>query len=116
MTSQARVRLLVTLAAIGGWTAQAWAQPPAPQPAGAVRIGVINSLTGPYTAYSEPVRDGLQLALDEINAKGGIRGRKIELVVEDDGGSADAAVKAFEKLVNEAKVSLVIGPITAAGV
>jgi branched-chain amino acid transport system substrate-binding protein len=105
---------LIAAVTLGAWALQSSAQPPKPQ-GGTVRIGVINSLTGPYTAYSEPVRDGLQLALDEINAKGGIKGRKVELVVEDDGGSAAAAVKAFEKLVKEAKVSAIIGPITAAG-
>jgi branched-chain amino acid transport system substrate-binding protein len=80
-----------------------------------VRIGVINSLTGPYTAYSEPVRDGLDLALEQINEKGGIRGRKVQLIVEDDGGDAQAAVKAFEKLANKDKVSVILGPMTAAG-
>jgi branched-chain amino acid transport system substrate-binding protein len=80
-----------------------------------VRIGVINSLTGPYTAYSEPFRDGMLLGLDTINQKGGIGGKKVELVVEDDHGDAPGAVRAFEKLVNEAKVPAIIGPITAAG-
>jgi branched-chain amino acid transport system substrate-binding protein len=81
---------------------------------GPIRIGVINSLTGPYTAYADPVRDGLLLAQEQINAKGGIRGRKVELVVEDDYGDAQRAAAAFEKLA-AAKVPVVIGPITAAG-
>lgn len=76
---------------------------------GAIRIGVINSLTGRFAAFGVPVRDGLALAVQEINAKGG---RKIELVAEDDGSDPERAKQAFEKLA-EAKVAAVIGPISS---
>lgn len=76
-------------------------------------IGAITPLTGPFAAYGEPVRDGMLLALEEINAKGGIDGRKLELLIEDDGGDPKNAVTAFTKLASVNKVPIVIGPLSS---
>ena len=78
-----------------------------------IRIGAIDPLTGPFAAYGEPVRDGMLLAVDEINAKGGIGGRKIELLLEDDGGDPKNSVSAFTKLATVSKVPVVIGPLSS---
>ena len=48
-------------------------------------IGTIQDLSGPIVAYSKPVVNGMKLRVDEINAEGGIHGRKLKLVVEDSG-------------------------------
>ncbi len=80
---------------------------------GVIRIGVINSLTGEFAAFGEQVRDGLDLAVEQLNAKGGIRGSKIELVVEDDGSNQERAQAAFEKLATQAKVVAIVGPISS---
>jgi branched-chain amino acid transport system substrate-binding protein len=80
---------------------------------GALKIGIIDPLTGPFAAYGEPVRDGIMLALDEINASGGIKGRKLSLVMEDDAGDPKNAVNAFTKLATVDKVPVVIGPLSS---
>jgi branched-chain amino acid transport system substrate-binding protein len=79
-----------------------------------VRIGAIDPLTGPFAAYGEPVRDGMILAVEELNAKGGIKGRKIEILLEDDGGDPKTSVNAFTKLAAVSKVPVIIGPLSSA--
>ena len=81
---------------------------------GAIRIGAIDPLTGPFASYGEPVRDGMLLAVEEINAKGGIKGQKIDLLLEDDGGDPKASVNAFTKLATVSKVPVIIGPLSSA--
>lgn len=78
-----------------------------------VKIGVIHSATGTLAPFGEPVGQGLQLALEEINAAGGVKGKKVELVIEDDGSDPQRAVKAFEKLASTDKVVAIIGPTSA---
>jgi branched-chain amino acid transport system substrate-binding protein len=79
---------------------------------GAIRIGVINSTTGLFADQGKLVQNGILLARDDINANGGINGRKIELVFEDDGSDARRAVKAFQKLA-ASKVQVIIGPLSS---
>lgn len=86
---------------------------PTTGPAGAIVIGAIDPLTGPFAAYGEPVRDGMLLAVDEINAAGGINGRPIKLILEDDSGDPKAAVNAFSKLATVDKVPVIIGPLSS---
>lgn len=76
-------------------------------------IGVINPTTGPFGAYGGPVRDGVLLAVDDVNAGGGVGGRKLELVMEDDGGDPKKSVNAFSKLATVSKVPVVIGPLSS---
>lgn len=76
-----------------------------------INIGVISSLTGTVSPYGVRAWEGIQLATDEINSSGGILGKKIKLLVEDDKSSSSDAVSAFNKLVNVNKVPVVLGPI-----
>lgn len=69
-------------------------------PAGPV-IGVISSFTGRFAEFGEQHRAGLTVALDELNARGGIRGQRLTLLVEDDTSSVTAALAAAEKLINQ---------------
>lgn len=78
-----------------------------------VRIGAIDPLTGPFAAYGEPVRDGMLLAVEEINANGGINGQQVELLLEDDGGDPKASVSAFTKLATVSHVPVIIGPLSS---
>jgi len=80
------------------------------QDQGAIPIGAIEILTGPSAAYGIAIRAGLELALEEINAKGVLGGRKINLIVEDSAGNKDQAINAARKLVGRDHVALVIGP------
>ncbi len=98
--------LLISLAALGvGSALSAHAQPGA---SGPIRIGEINSYKA-QPAFLEPYRKGMELALEEVNAAGGINGRKLELVVRDDSGNPGDAVRVAEELIVRDKVVLLTG-------
>jgi branched-chain amino acid transport system substrate-binding protein len=81
---------------------------------GSIRLGVVTSVTGSQATFGEAQKRGYELALEEINAKGGVLGRKIELVYEDDASKAETAVSAMEKLATQDKVPLVLGSYSSA--
>ncbi len=76
---------------------------------GDIPVGVYGALTGDQAAFGTATVDGVKLAADEINAAGGILGRKIRLVVEDDQGRAESAASVMEKLITRDDVIAVIG-------
>jgi branched-chain amino acid transport system substrate-binding protein len=78
-----------------------------------IKIGSIAPLTGKVATYGQSVKEGVQLAEKEINANGGINGKKVKVVFEDDQADQNAAINAFNKLVDEEKVSAVIGAVTS---
>src|ERR1700722_13427210 len=69
-----------------------------------VKIGVITDHSGPSKFYAELATQGVELAAKEINAKGGILGKKIELLVEDDQGKPDVSATKARKLVDDGVV------------
>lgn len=73
-----------------------------------IRIGELNSY-GRFAAFTVPYRQGFQLALEEINAAGGVNGRKLEVISRDDGGTTGDAVRVAEELVTREKVSFIFG-------
>ncbi|HON60119.1 MAG TPA: ABC transporter substrate-binding protein [Smithella sp.] len=88
------------------WAAGAvWAAP-------VVKIGALFSVTGPASFLGEPERNTAVMMVDEINKAGGIKGRKLELVVYDTQGDATKAVQAVNKLIKDDKVVAIIGPST----
>jgi ABC-type branched-subunit amino acid transport system substrate-binding protein len=68
-------------------------------------------LEGPASALGIGMRTGLQAAFDEINAKGGVHGRKLKLISENDGYEPDRAIAATKKLIEENKVFALIGAV-----
>ena len=80
---------------------------------GAVSIGAIFPLSGPVAYYGNESRDGALLAAEVINAAGGLLGRQIVLVSEDDEGNAEKTVNAFTKMVSREKISLILGSSTS---
>jgi len=76
-----------------------------------VTIGVIASLTGPISPYGERLKEGAELAVDEINQSGGVNKKPIKLIIEDDKSTANDAVLAMKKLIDADRVSVVIGLI-----
>jgi branched-chain amino acid transport system substrate-binding protein len=72
-------------------------------------IGQCTPLTGPNALLGEMAERGLRLAIQEINSKGGINGKQLELVVYDDQGTPEGAVKAVTRLVEVDKVTAVVG-------
>ena len=71
---------------------------------GQTKIGVITSLTGSLAAFGEAHKNGYAIALDEINAKGGVLGKKIELDFYDDQSKPDQAVQGVSKLIDQDQV------------
>lgn len=74
-----------------------------------IRIGEINSYTGPAAAFTHSYRDGLNMAVEEINAAGGVLGRKLEILFRDDNFSPADAVRLANELVLNQKVDLLAG-------
>ena len=74
-----------------------------------VKIGVIQPLSGPVAASGNYVRMGAEIARDWINAKGGVNGRKLELVIEDNKSDPKEAASAAEKLIVRDKVPAIMG-------
>ena len=73
------------------------------------RIGVMESLTGPGETYGSVAVQAKQMAVDEINAAGGINGRMLELVIEDSKCSAQDAITAYNKLTDVDGVKIILG-------
>jgi branched-chain amino acid transport system substrate-binding protein len=80
-------------------------------PAGAqtIKIGVNEPLTGAFAASGTYVVNGARIAADEINAKGGVLGKKIELVIEDNKSNPTEAAAVAEKLINSDKTPVMMG-------
>lgn len=78
------------------------------QAQGTLKIGEINSYKA-QPAFLEPYRKGMELAVDEINASGGLLGRKVELVIRDDNANPGEAVRAAEELLSREKVDVLMG-------
>src|SRR3954463_2695479 len=74
-----------------------------------IKIGVIEPLTGPFAASGNYVTNGAKIAADEINAKGGVLGQKIELVIEDNKSNPTEAAAVAEKLMTRDKTPVMMG-------
>ena len=77
-----------------------------------VKIGLIAPLTGAFSYIGQGPKNAIEMAVDEINANGGIGGRKIELIIEDSNSDGKTAVNAVQKMINVDKVDVVIGATT----
>ena len=75
-----------------------------------IKIGVAEALTGGAAQYGISIRNGFQLAAEEINAAGGVSGDKLVLIVEDEQGKKEEAINAFKKLIFQDKVLMLFGP------
>lgn len=78
-----------------------------------IKIGAILPLTGPVSSYGNAVSNGIKLAVDEINAKGGVLGKQVEVIYKDDQGDSDKTKAAFEQLASDGNVTSIIGAVTS---
>ncbi|MDR2133929.1 MAG: ABC transporter substrate-binding protein [Treponema sp.] len=78
-----------------------------------ITIGGIFPLSGSVAVYGVEARKGIELAIDEINAAGGVNGKKIALVSEDDTGNPEITVNAYRKLTAQDRVNVIIGSLTS---
>ena len=102
-------RLVGAVAAVGLFAAA-----PAPAEAQApIKIGASLSLTGTYGKIGAYQKEGYEVCADDLNAKGGLLGRKVEFVVYDDQSMPATGVRLYEKLITEDKVDAVMGPYSS---
>ncbi|HEX6186006.1 MAG TPA: ABC transporter substrate-binding protein [Pyrinomonadaceae bacterium] len=80
---------------------------------GTIKVGIYGDLSGQTSSFGESTRNGAQMAIDEINAAGGINGRRVESIVEDDQGQPQQASTVVTKLINQDKVIAVIGEVAS---
>jgi branched-chain amino acid transport system substrate-binding protein len=78
-----------------------------------IKVGVYGDLTGQTSSFGQSTKNGIQLAVDEINQGGGVGGKKIELVIEDDQGRPEQAKTVVSKLINQDKVIAVLGEVAS---
>jgi branched-chain amino acid transport system substrate-binding protein len=81
-----------------------------------IKVGVVGPFSGPIAFYGERMRDGFEMALEEINSLGGVDGRLIELVYEDDGCRPQNTVNVVHKLVEMDEVVALLGPFCGSSV
>jgi branched-chain amino acid transport system substrate-binding protein len=116
-----RTRLFAVTAAMAVLLAACGGGPPGAQPSASagpkadIKVGLAISLTGAANIYGPAQQNGAKLAMEQINAAGGVGGAKIALVVEDDASARDQGITVFRKLINEDKVAAILGP-TLSGV
>jgi branched-chain amino acid transport system substrate-binding protein len=82
---------------------------------GTIKIGIIDTYTGPATTYTEDVLDGFKLAVNQVNAKGGVIGKKIVFVTRDDNFKPDVALTMAKDLVMREKVDVLMGSTNSGG-
>lgn len=76
-----------------------------------IKVGFVGPLTGDYANYGTLCKQAVEMAIEEINAKGGVSGKQIKLYAEDSEGDSQKALAATEKLSSSDKVCAIIGPI-----
>ena len=101
-------KLLIAAAVLGLTAFQAAAEEKAP-----LKIGALLAVTGPASFLGAPEARTLEMLVEEANAKGGVDGRKIQLVVKDTGGSPEKAVSFAKQLIEEDQVFAILGASTS---
>jgi branched-chain amino acid transport system substrate-binding protein len=88
--------------------------PAAPPPASdVILLGEVGSLTGAEATFGQSTHEGIQLAIEQANAAGGVRGKKLEVRVYDDQGKPEEAANAAVRLINQDKVKLILGEVAS---
>ena len=94
--------LLALLQIVFAWQLAAAAEP--------IRVGVTVSLSGPYEGPGSVALEGIQMWVHDINQRGALLGRKVKLVYYDDESDPQTSARLYERLINEDKVDLLLGP------
>jgi ABC-type branched-chain amino acid transport systems, periplasmic component len=79
-----------------------------------IKLGILFDVTGPVANFVPPLLDAVKLAVDEVNANGGILGgQKLQMIVGDTKGTAQGSIDAATKLVNVDNVAAIVGALTS---
>ncbi|MEU4327334.1 amino acid ABC transporter substrate-binding protein [Nonomuraea dietziae] len=101
----------LAISACGGAAQEAAA--PSATAAGPVKIGISLPLTGDFSEPGKGIQEGYQVWADMVNAKGGLLGRKVELIFRDDASDPNKVSSDYESLISQDKVNLVFGPFSS---
>jgi branched-chain amino acid transport system substrate-binding protein len=88
--------------------------PPAADAQKPIKVGFPMIMSGPGALFGEPASKGAQMFVEEINGKGGVLGRKVELIIRDTKGNADEAVRVARELILKDNVDFLVGTLTSA--
>src|SRR5207244_6633600 len=99
--------LILLLAALLALPMAAEAQKP-------IKVGVPLPLSGPPALFGDPASKGAQMYVDELNAKGGVLGRKVELIIRDSKADANEAVRVAREMILKDNVDFLVGTLTSA--
>ena len=108
--------LIVSLASCGALLVAACGTSSNNSPTSPISVGITGPFSGPYADPGSAIRNAGQLAIDDINAAGGISGRKLQAVPEDDACDAQTGVQAAQKLLNESIIAIVGGYCSGASI
>src|SRR5512133_4298474 len=78
-----------------------------------IKVGALLAVTGPAAFLGAPEARTLEMLTEQLNAKGGVAGKRIQLIVKDTGGSPEKAVSFAKQLIDEEQVFAIIGPATS---
>lgn len=101
--------LVLTIGLFGGCTSQSQSS----SSSGDIKIGVIMPLTGSVAQFGQSGKKGLDLLQEETNKNGGILGKKVNFIYQDDEGKAASSANVAQKLINDDGVVSIIGPLTS---
>ena len=102
--------LALTLASVGCTKKQA---ADAPAASDVIKVGEVGSMTGTEGTFGVSTHNGIELAIKQINAKGGVKGKKLELISMDDQGKPEEAATAVTKLITQNKVAAILGEVAS---
>ncbi|HEX8423054.1 MAG TPA: ABC transporter substrate-binding protein, partial [Pyrinomonadaceae bacterium] len=80
---------------------------------GPIKVGVYADLSGQTSSFGQSTVNGIKMAADEINQAGGVGGRQIELIIEDDQGRPEQAATVVTKLISQNQVRAVLGEVAS---
>ena len=113
MTHPPRFALVSAILAAALWAGSCAKQKEAAKPAEPIKIGEFASLTGKEATYGENAHKGTLLAIEEVNAAGGVLGRPLQLLTEDDQSKPGEAATIAKKFISRDKVVAILGEITS---
>lgn len=85
----------------------------APAASDVIKVGEVGSMTGTEGTFGVSTHNGIELAIKQINAKGGVKGKKLELISMDDQGKPEEAATAVTKLITQNKVAAILGEVAS---
>jgi branched-chain amino acid transport system substrate-binding protein len=108
------MKKLLVMLVIAGFTAAGFLFCPVSRAADTIKVGIVDTYTGPATAYTQDILDGFRLAVEKINAQGGVLGKKIVYLTRDEKFKPDIGLSMAKELVMKENVDILMGTINSA--